>query len=238
MLNLSVLDGWWDEGYNGSNGWAITPHGDQFSDEFRDKEEANELLDTLEQSVIPLYYERDGHGYSSRWIDMCKSAMRALIPQFNAQRMVLDYLKGFYQVAARQGKQFHDNNYQQARELSEWKHKVKAQWPQVRMQRLDDAPAKIYKDEPFRIRIAMELAGLEPDDVIVDCLVGTEDYQGEFNRTGCQSLTFTEQLEDGRALFELELAPQHAGRQCYMIRAYPHHPLLSQRFEVGLMIWL
>src|SRR5690606_3008175 len=96
VLNLSVLDGWWDEGYNGENGWAITPHGSQFSPDFRDREEANELLDVLENEVIPLYYQRDGHGFSVSWIEKSKNAMESLIPAFNAQRMVMDYVKGFY----------------------------------------------------------------------------------------------------------------------------------------------
>ena len=73
VINLSVLDGWWGEGYNGENGWAITPHGPQYDSVYRDREEGQELLDILEKQVIPLYYARNGHGYSDGWVRKSKT---------------------------------------------------------------------------------------------------------------------------------------------------------------------
>lgn len=238
VLNLSVLDGWWDEGYNGVNGWAITPHGPQFSPDFRDREESNELLDVLETEVVPLYYERDGHGFSVEWIEKSKNAMESLIPAFNAQRMVMDYLRDFYNPAIRHGQLLHDNEYQQAKEVAIWKHRVRECWPHVRAERVDAPADSMFRDDTFEVKVAIDLAGLAPADISVDCLVGTLDRDGQFERHSCFQLTSEEQLPDGRALYTLSVTLADSGKQCYKLRLYPYHPSLGQRFETGAMIWL
>ncbi|MCG8315620.1 MAG: alpha-glucan family phosphorylase, partial [Pseudomonadales bacterium] len=238
VLNLSVLDGWWDEGYNGENGWAITPHGEQYSPEFRDKEEARELLDVLEYEAIPLYYQRDGQGYSAGWIDKCKHAMASLIPQFNAQRMLSDYVRDFYANAAKLGRHLQSNNNQLSHELSEWKQKVQELWHKVSVERLDEPVSKIYRDQAFEVRLAIDLAGLAPDDIAVDLLIGRVSFDGDFDRHSCASLHYIEMLPDGRALFTISMALAESGKQSYMLRMYPYNELLGQRFEMGFMKWL
>ncbi|MEA2094977.1 MAG: alpha-glucan family phosphorylase, partial [Pseudomonadota bacterium] len=104
VINLSVLDGWWAEGYNGDNGWAITPHDPHFDVEYRNHEEASELLDLLENQIIPLYYERNGHGFSDGWVRISKASMKSCIPHFNAQRMLRDYIRNYYAPASRQAR--------------------------------------------------------------------------------------------------------------------------------------
>ena len=238
VLNLSVLDGWWDEGYNGENGWAITPHGEQYSPEFRDQEEAREILDVLENEAIPLYYERDGQGYSAGWIERCKNAMASLIPRFNAQRMMSDYVNDFYQPAAELGRKLQDEDFNNVRELAAWKQKVREVWHNVTIERLDEPVEQIYRDQTFHLQLAIDLAGLEPQDVAVDMLMGRVLTEGEFDRHDCASLHFVETMDDGRALYTLSMALTDSGKQCYMIRVYPHHDLLGQRFETGFMKWL
>lgn len=238
VLNLSVLDGWWNEGYNGENGWAITPHGEQYSPEFRDKEEARELLDVLEHEAIPLYYERDGQGYSAGWIEKSKNAMASLIPQFNAQRMLSDYVLKFYQKAADLGRLLQKNECEDAIVLSRWKQQVKEVWHNITVERLDEPVSQIYRDQAFQVRLAIDLAGLRPEDVAVDLLMGRVSPEGEFDRHDCATLHYIEMLPDGRALYTLSMAIAESGKQCYMIRIYPHSHLLGQRFELGFMKWI
>jgi len=239
VLNLSVLDGWWGEGYNGENGWAITPHGEQFSEQFRDKEEATELLDVIENEVVPMYYDRDGQGYSSRWIEMSKNAMSSFIPTFNAQRMVMEYTREFYAHAAKQGKLFAEDAYAKASQIAEWKARVHESWPLVELERIDEIKPTIEADENLTIQVAVQLQSLTPEDVSVDCLIGASpDEHSPFERDDCLSLLFIKHLPDGRALFELNFKPPKPGKQIYMIRAYPYHENLSQRFETGYMRWL
>lgn len=238
VLNLSVLDGWWDEGYNGQNGWAITPHGAQFSPDFRDREESSELLDMIENEVIPLYYQRDGQGFSAAWIDKSKHAMSSLIPAFNGQRMVMDYVQGFYGPAIAHGRNLLAEQCQPARLLAEWKRKVRTAWPKVSIRRLDAPVAHMYRDESFEVKVALNVDGLEPADVVIDCLVGLLDKEGTFERHSCFQLEFTGRNEQNEAVYALSATLVEPGKQCYMLRAYPYHALLGQRFETGCMIWL
>ncbi|MEE2732824.1 MAG: alpha-glucan family phosphorylase [Pseudomonadota bacterium] len=238
VLNLSVLDGWWDEGYNGVNGWAITPHGPQFSPDFRDREEANELMDVLENEVVPLYYERDGHGFSVEWIEKSKNAMETLIPAFNAQRMVMDYLRDFYSPAIRHGQLLWNDDFQLARELADWKQRVRECWPRVKAERFDQPMDTLFRDDTFEVKILIDLAGLSPTDVSVDCLVGTVDREGQFERHSCFQLQHENTTDDGKSVFALSETLAESGKQCYKLRLYPYHSALGQRFEVGAMIWL
>ena len=238
VLNLSVLDGWWDEGYNGKNGWAITPHGPQFSPDFRDREEANELLDVLENEVVPLYYERDGHGFSVDWIEKSKNAMETLIPAFNAQRMVMDYLRDFYSPAIQHGHMLRNDEFHLARELAEWKEKVRERWPKVQAERLDTPMETLFRDDTFELKVAIELAGLSPSDISVDCLVGKVDREGQFERHSCFQLSHEQTTQDGKTIYGLSVTLAESGKQSYKLRLYPHHPCLGQRFELGSMIWL
>ena len=238
VLNLSVLDGWWDEGYDGENGWAITPHGSQFSPDFRDREEANELLDMLENEVIPLYYQRDGHGFSVAWIEKSKHAMESLIPAFNAQRMVMDYVQKFYTPAMSHGRKLAKDDYALAKELAEWKRKVRSSWSNVSIRRLDEPVEHIFRDDAFEVKVAVNLDGLEPTDIVIDCLVGMVAPDGSFERHSCFQLEYVERTEKNEAIFRLSVTLAEPGKQSYMMRAYPYHNSLGQRFETGCMIWL
>lgn len=238
-INLSVLDGWWAEGYNGENGWAITPHGPAYDPAYRNREEAQELLDTLEKQVFPLYYKRNGHGYSDGWVRMSKASMKSLIPRYNAQRMVMDYVRRFYSHARRQRNVMAANDYERAREIAAWRRKIDQNWPRVRLRRLDEPATEITAGDTLTIRVAAFLNELAPDDVLIECLVGTESENGEFIKHDIH--VFTPGAADaatGETEFRLDLKPPLPGLQFYRIRLLPFHPALSHRFEAGYMLWL
>ncbi|MFL6651927.1 MAG: alpha-glucan family phosphorylase [Sulfurifustaceae bacterium] len=239
VINLSVLDGWWGEGYDGENGWAITPHGPGYDASYRDREEAQELLDTLEKQVFPLYYGRNGHGYSEGWVRMSKASMKSMIPRFNSQRMVMDYVRRFYTHARRQRLVMSGNHYARAKELAAWRRKVDRSWPRVKLRRLDEPRLEITAGQTMPIRVAAFLDGLSPDDVLVECLIGTESDAGEFVRQ--ESHVFNPAAMNnatGEMEFQLDLMPPLPGLQYYRIRMVPFHPCLVNRFETGYMLWL
>ncbi len=237
-INLSVTDGWWGEGYDGDNGWAITPHGPSFDPTFRDREEAQELLDLLETQVIPLYYNRNGHGYSNGWVKKSKSSMKSIMPRFNAQRMVMDYIEGYYGPAARHRRQMLANDCTPAKTLAEWKRKVREHWSGVSLRRSDEIRKAICYGETLPIEVTAELHGLEANDVVVECLVGVESESGEFELRQSYRLPFQETSARGEAIFRLDLPPALPGLQYYKLRMYPYHPLLAHRFELGFMLWV
>ncbi len=238
VLNLSVLDGWWAEGYEGENGWAITPHDPHFDAEFRHGEEGRELLDLLENKVIPSYFKRNGHGFSESWIRRSKESMKSLIPQFNAQRMVMDYAMQFYGPANHQFRALTADGARPAHELAGWKKRVLAAWPGIRIHRTDHAPNAIGAGETLPIEVAVRMNGLDVADVVVECLLGQEDEHGEFHTQSHHPLSAVAEGAGEETTFRIDLAPSLPGLQHYKIRVYPYHGLLSHPFELGCMVWL
>ncbi len=249
VINLSVLDGWWGEAYDGSNGWAITPH-PELQGTTRDDQEAAELLDILEHQVLPIYYERRGDGErgsdggANDWVGMSKAAMKTTIPRFNSQRMALDYLEHYYAPAAAHGRRLAgaDRDNDGARQLARWKARVCAAWPGVSARLAEAPPAAITTRDRLVLEVDVELNGLAPDRVAVECLMGREDAFGTFIPR--HEFRLVAGAVTGTAVrFSCDLcAGDDAlllhGLEHYRIRVYPTHPLLAHRFEHGCMYWL
>lgn len=236
-INLSVADGWWDEARDGTNGWTIMPASDRRDPASRDRDEATTLYELLQDHVIPQYYARDGLAYSPAWVKTAKRSMATVLPRFNTERMLGEYVRKFYQPAAALGRRYCDDGGAGAREVARWKERVRAAWPQVTIERCDAPVARIAYGERVRIEVSLALAGLAPQDVAVELLL-----LGSRSRDGVpRALSLTPAAAmgaDGRWHYTLDLAPRLCGKIDYRIRAYPAHPLLTHPFETGLMLWL
>lgn len=241
VVNLSVLDGWWAEAYDGTNGWGIVPHGDDFDPAFRDRQEASDLYDLLEHQVIPLYFDRGGHSYSPDWVAMAKASMSTILPRFNAERMVLDYVQHLYGPAQDQRRRI-ESEPGGATALADWKQHVHERWPGVTLMAgtgtASEGRSVLAYGEALELRVEVGLNGLEPDDVVVECLLGEQQEDGNFVLRDSLTLTPDTNLPGGAVTYRLALRPGTTGLQHFRIRAYPHHPLLAHRFETGCMTWL
>ena len=235
--NLSVLDGWWGEGYNGHNGWGITPRDSRFDHDQRYQEESNDLLNIMEHEVLPTYFRRDGGGYSEDWVALSKASMKSTIPRFNAQRMLRDYVTKLYWPARQQRRKLEANGAQPARDLANWKHRVRNAWAGVSMELMLMPPAHLYHDDRILLQVRAELNGLQPADVRLECLLGRNDSDGEFQVMQKAELPATGG-EDRYTHFQIELVPEIPGLQYYKLRMYPYNDLLSHPFEMGYMIWI
>ena len=236
-VNLSVLDGWWGEGYNGENGWGIAPRDSRFDHDQRHQDEANDLLNIIEHEMIPTYYRRDGGGYSEDWVKLSKASMKSTIPRFNAQRMLKDYVTNLYQPAQKQRRKLEANGGELARELAHWKQRVRDAWPGVAMQLMIQPPAHLYHDDNLMIKVRADLNGLQAEDVKLECLLGRSAQEGEFKVLQVAQLPAIGQ--DGKYTeFEIDLAPEIAGLQYYKLRMYPFNDSMSHPFELGCMIWI
>jgi len=238
VINLSVLDGWWGEGFEGDNGWAITPHGPEYSAEYRNSQEAHDLMEMLRKEVVPLYHHRDKGSFSSRWVGLSKASMRSILPRFNSERMVLDYTRGFYLTALRNGKAFHAEGGRLARELAEWKARIRMTWPKIRAERVDLATTQLRHGEALEIKVAVDVDGLSAQDVRVECQFGRMSNSAHFELDSHYLLEADGQDEKGRQLYTLKLQPSLAGLQVYRIRIVPWHPALTHPYEMGCMLWL
>ena len=234
-VNLSVLDGWWAEGFDGENGFGIVPHGRH--DPNRDREEAQDLLDILERRVIPLYFNRDHPHFSSAWIKLAKRSMKTLIPRFNSVRMVREYVRGSYVPARDHGRRLGANDGELARGLAAWRARVLACWPGVALRRLDSPRADILQGDAVLIEVAVQMNGLTADDVRLECVVAREldALPKDYARF---PFHFAGELGAGEALFRLEFRPPYAGVQHYRVRLYPVHTGMAHPLELGRMRWL
>ncbi len=239
VLNLSVLDGWWGEGYDAKNGWAIKPASATLDEARRNQEEARTLYEILQDSVVPLYYNIGPAGYSPGWLAMAKHSIASILPRFNSTRMFGEYLAKFYQPAAQQWGRYMQSNFAGARAVAGWKAKVRAAWQNIALRRIDHPHRRIPFGENLRLEVAVNLNGLLPEDVVVELLFGRPGDGGGRRQT--QSYRFkVEGLVAGSTehLYVLEFKPELCGKIDYRIRIYPCHGLLTHRFEMGMMTWL
>jgi glycogen phosphorylase len=237
VVNLSVLDGWWGEGYDGSNGWAIKPAAPGLDDASRNREEARTLYEILQDHVIPLYYNRTSAGYSPEWMKLAKRSIASLMPRFNSTRMVGEYVAKCYVPAAQQGRRYAEKQFEVARAIAAWKSRARQAWPGVTIRRLNSPQKRIQFGDTVHIETAVRLNGLNPEDVAVELLVSRA---GEFDKVEPVRHRFVSKGVDatGEHRFTLELAPELCGKLDYRIRAYPWHEFLTHPFEPGLMIWV
>ncbi|MFA7279426.1 MAG: alpha-glucan family phosphorylase [Sterolibacterium sp.] len=236
-MNLSVLDGWWGEGYDGKNGWAIKPTSEGLDPGERDNEEARTLYELLQDSVIPLYYRNSSLGYSPEWVAMAKHSIASIMPRFNMQRMLSEYTKKFYAPAAAQWRKYAGENFAGAQHVAAWKARIRNAWPGVRLRRVELPLARVRYGEALCFEVAVQLNGLEPKDLIVELVISRP---GENNPAKCKryALRHEQVLERGEHLFVRELSLEQCGKMDYRIRAFPHHDLLTHPFEMGMMEWL
>ena len=171
VINLSVTDGWWDEGFDGTNGWAIKPAPAWYDNARRNREDSRTLYELLQDQVIPSYYRRNELGYSPEWVRMAKRSIATLLPRFSSSRMVMEYVNKFYAHASEVGRRLAADNYAGAKTLADWKRKIHAAWGGVHMRMLDAAPRQMTFGDCALLRIEAHIKGLSPEDLRVELVL-------------------------------------------------------------------
>jgi len=236
-INLSVLDGWWGEAYDGANGWGIKPVADALQPAQRDAEEARTLYELLQDSIVPLYYRNTSLGYSPDWVATAKRSIATIMPRFNMERTLREYVEKFYAPASGQWRKISANNFAGGTQLAEWKQRIRTAWPGVKLRRMDTPVERMLYGEKLRFEIAVDLNGLSPDDLAVE-LVFSRPGERNVVRAKRFSLEQAKPLGAGEHLFVRDLTPDQCGKLEYRVRAYPKHPLLTHPLEMGMMAWL
>ena len=236
VVNLSIADGWWAEGYDGTNGWSVEPHPATGDPARRRKLESDEMLDILENEVIPMYFDKLD-GCSRSWVRVAKNSMTSIIPRFNARRMVAEYIEKFYRPALSRAIRLEQNNNEPAAKLSAWRERVRERWAGVELLLEHPAPERLMQGAPLRLSVVANLNGLIPDDVAIECLVGGADDAGAFHHDEVIRLSAVAK-EGGRDRFVAEVGTCRAGPIHYKLRAYPFHELLGHPLDMGFMKWL
>jgi glycogen phosphorylase len=236
-LNLSILDGWWDEWYDGENGWAI-PTADGVQDpERRDDLEAAALYDLIEGSVAPRFYDVDDDGLPQRWLSMIRHTLSTLGPKVLASRQLRDYTTDLYGPAARAGWAMAGPTWAGARDLAAYKARVRAGWAGVRV---DHVESSGVSDSPqvgdlLHVGAFVSLGELRPDEVEVQVVHGRVSESDELRDIETAPLAFAESYEGGRHRFEGDLVPTRTGAFGYTVRILPKHTGMANAAELGLV---
>ncbi len=242
-LNLSIRDGWWDEWYDGADGWAI-PSADGVTDpERRDELESNALYELLAHTVAPRFYDTGPDGLPRRWLEMVGHTLRALGPRVQASRMVRDYVQGLYVPAARASRALGDGAdalgqpvpYAAARDLAAWKRRVTRAWGGVRIEHVEGEDGDQGPGSSLVVRATVALGELSPDDVNVEVVYGRVGDADEIIDPAVSSLAVEAGPEDGVARFAGKAELGRPGPFGYTLRVVPRHPLLASDAELGLV---
>jgi len=240
-LNLSIRDGWWDEWYDGENGWEI-PTADGLADENRrDDIEAAALYNLLEQSVTPTFYDRDDKGVPTRWVEMVRHTLQALGPKVLASRMVRDYTEKYYAPAAqsfrRTSAPIDGLPFGAARDLSAYRQRVREAWPKVQVTDVDSTglPDTPLLGSELTLTATVQLAGLKPDEVDVQAVLGRVDAADALQDPVTVDMVHSGSGDGGTDVFSTTTPLPVAGSVGYTVRVLPHHPLLAGDNELGLV---
>ncbi len=235
-LNLSILDGWWDEWYDGDNGWAI-PSADGVDDpDRRDDIESAALYDLIENEVAPRFYDTDAEGVPSRWLEMVRHTLKSLGPKVLATRMVSDYVTELYGPAAVAGRRL-NADYQGAARLAKWKQRIRAGWPAVRVEHVE---SQGVGDSPevgatLTVQAYVGLGDLLPDDVDVQLVHGVVTAEDTLVNTTVESLAVVESYEGGRHRFDGSVQLERSGGFGYTVRVIPRNEFLISPAELGVV---
>ena len=221
VLNLSILDGWFDEAYEISGGWAIGDR--ELYSEDQDEIHARAIYSILENEIVPLYYAGREEGVPVEWIRRMKMSLMNLSPQFNCQRMVGEYMSQLYEPAHQAYLDVSAAGYTPARDRAKWNNAVQVVWDKVRFVEMGSGPdGSVLTGKPVPIRVVMDLAGLTPKDVRVEAVVGRVGVSGNLEETQVMTLPPLEQIASGY-IFMKEFVPHQTGRLGYSLRVSPNH---------------
>ncbi|MGH3523046.1 MAG: alpha-glucan family phosphorylase, partial [Mycobacterium sp.] len=242
-LNLSIRDGWWDEWYDGENGWEIPSASGVAEEERRDDLEASALYDLLEQSVAPKFYERNEQGVPPRWIEMVRHTLQTLGPKVLASRMVRDYVERYYTPAAESLRRTVGAEgdgraaFDAARELAAYRARAVAAWPKIHITDVDSTglPDTPVLGSKLTLTATVQLAGLRPDEVAVQAVVGRVDTGDALLDPVTVEMPHAGTAGGGGEIFSTTTSLPVAGAVGYTVRVLPSHPLLAADTELGLV---
>jgi phosphorylase/glycogen(starch) synthase len=242
VLNISVSDGWWCEGYDGTNGWTIGPACKGYNEERAnaDEEDSQSLYAILENAVIPAFYSREISGLPEKWISMIKRSLQTLMPKFNTERMLLDYYNDMYLPTAEREHELYMDAHKLARELADWRRKIPMRFSSLRL--LDASIEGIQGDtvpvdQPLIVSARVDPGKVGPEEILVELIIGIKDGYEFADSPDCVPLSIAKKGSDGILTYSAEYIVRHNGPYSYGIRVLPRHKNLSAKYATGLIFW-
>ena len=238
VLNFSVLDGWWYEGYRKNAGWALTDEITYQDTNQQDQLDAATIYSMLENEIIPLYFAKNSKGYSPEWIQFIKNSFAYITPNYTMQRMLNDYIDRFYSKEGLRSKALMENNYAKAKEIAAWKEMVASKWDNINVVEMNLSDS--YNNSPLcgaasEATIKLDTAGLGKNVGVELVIYKNENGEVKFEET----VPFEVVAEEGDVLtFSLKQTIKDAGMFKYAFRVYPNNADLPHRQDFAYMKWI
>jgi starch phosphorylase len=238
VLNLSILDGWWDEAYMPSVGWAIGRRETYEDRDYQDGIEADALYSILERDLIPMFYDRGRDGLPRPWIAQMKAAIGGLSYVYNTHRMIGEYAERLYMPAALQSQRLGQDDGAIARDLAGWKSRVRAEWPRVSISSAEpERLGEVTVGGQVSVRARVSLGSLAPGDLRVQLCIGRVDARGRFSDGEAIAMEPAGPADDGVQYYQATVTPEESGLHGYTLRVLPRHDELVTPFVPGLITW-
>jgi starch phosphorylase len=236
VLNLSILDGWWPEGFNGDNGWAFGSERAYDDEDRGDAADAEALYSLLETEVVPLYYRRDNAGVPIEWMERSRAAIASITPRFNAQRMVKQYVSEYYHPASERGRLMVADGYAAAARLAAWRKRVEKQWPGIYLSARPGTDSITVAGEEVTVETVLHPGELADLDIRVELVYSSEADRLRF---GLQRVPMEcgKTFPDGGRSYRASFRPLITGPLVYGVRAYPVTDLLASPFDAHAIRW-
>ena len=240
VMQFSVLDGWWVEGYKEGAGWML-PMERTFADQhYQDELDAEMIYNTIEEQIAPKYYDRDAHGIPHAWVASVKKCVADIASNFTTNRMLIDYEERFYNKLAARKRDLCADAYRMAREIAAWKRKVSAAWDQVRVvdvERVQIDKGAVCVGEKYHFAVTVDVANLHPEDIGVEMVVAQQIVGGQtVNVVRTVPLARTK-TEGSLVTYSVDYQPEETGTYDVALRIYPSNPNLPHRMDFALVKW-
>ncbi len=236
-LNFSILDGWWDEGFDGQNGFGIGAGEEHDNSPEKESIESEMVYDMLETVIVPMFYTRDSNRVPEEWVSYMKNSIATITGYFSTHRMVRDYTDLFYIPALERYNMLSANDATESRKFQDWKNKIRNEWEKVSILSVSNQDSKdYYVGKSIPVKAEIRLGNLSPDDVAVEVYYGAIDHHGVMSNAAKQELKHIKS-ENGIHYYEGDYKCPDTGKQGYTVRVLPKHRLLVSPAEMYLCTW-
>lgn len=241
VMNFSVLDGWWAEGYRPDAGWALPLENTYDDANLQNELDAETIYNILEEDILPTYYDQNEAGISARWVSYIKNIIAEVAPQFTMKRMMDDYLDRFYNKLTQRTRQLHQSNFAAAKEIATWKEQIQQRWQGLHVESMDVFDTDNYAmplGDHFKATIKLNLNGIAPEHVSIEFVFFKRvKNDQELDLKFVKAFTFKEQ-QNNHATYECDVELELSGVYEYGFRVFPKHELLPHRQDLNLVKWI
>ena len=239
-INISILDGWWDEAYNRENGWAIGNREIYDDFEYQNEVESLYLYNLLEKEVKPIFYNRGADGLPREWLHYMRKSMLSLAPVFNTDRMVKEYTEKYYVRAHKNFNKLIDNNYERPRAISSWKERILNKWSAVKIVDLAfESADEIPVGSKITVKAFTNLGELSPEDVTAELYFGNVDQNDDIADGAALPMSFLEKNSDGLCVYVGQILCLQSGQYGFTVRLMPYNDDAVRKFDPAMgVVWV